>query len=122
MGDVNTAYTALYNKLKALWAGLLVRWRSTGFLAKYAPAGAASNPLRAFTRYNRGYFQRWLLIGTLIGIVAGVGAIVFATAISLSSHLLLGGIAGFTPPQPAGEGPTIITPIAHRWLIPVVTT
>lgn len=79
--------------------------------------------LNAFSRYTRAYFQRWLLIGALIGVVAGIGAIVFASAISFCTHLLLGGIAGFFPPQPAGEAGTGVTlPIARRWLIPVITT
>ena len=82
----------------------------------------SANPLAAFTRYSRAYFQRWLLIGVLIGIVAGLGAIVFSAAIAFTTHLLLGGVAGFTPPSPAGEGQTLITRIGHRWLIPVVTT
>ncbi|HEU5438880.1 MAG TPA: chloride channel protein [Ktedonobacterales bacterium] len=79
--------------------------------------------LRAFQRYTRAYFQRWLLIGALIGVVAGLGAIAFAAAISFATNVLLGGIAGFYPPQPAGEGGTaVITDISRRWLIPVVTT
>ena len=87
-----------------------------------SPAVDSANPLAAFTRYNRAYFQRWLLIGALIGVVAGLGAIVFSAAIAFMTHILLGGIAGFTPPSPAGEGKTSITPIGRRWLIPLVTT
>ena len=68
------------------------------------------------------YFQRWLVIGALIGVVAGLGAILFATAIALCTHLFLGIVVGFTPPSPAGEGPTAITPISRLWLLPVVTT
>ena len=78
--------------------------------------------LASYNRYGRAYFQRWLVIGALIGVVAGVGAIVFASAIAFCTHLLLGGIAGFIPPSPAGEGPTLLTPIGHPWLLPVVTT
>ena len=78
--------------------------------------------IAAFRRYNRAYFQRWLVLGALIGVVAGLGAITFYSAIAFSTHLFLGGIAGFTPPSPAGEGATVITPITRRWLIPVVTT
>ncbi|HKV86311.1 MAG TPA: hypothetical protein VJN88_17295, partial [Ktedonobacterales bacterium] len=77
----------------------------------------SANPLAAFNRYSRAYFQRWLLIGALIGVVAGLGAIVFTAAIAFMTHTLLGGIAGFTPPSPAGEGKTLLTPIGHRWLL-----
>lgn len=76
----------------------------------------------AFGRYGRAYFQRWLVLGALIGVVAGIGAIAFASAIAFCTHVLLSGIAGFTPPAPAGEGATVLTPIGRRWLIPVVTT
>ncbi len=83
-------------------------------------------PLAAFQRYNRAYFRRWLVIGALIGVVAGVGAILFAAAIAFCTNLLLGRIAGFFPPQPAGEA-TALNPLnlaapARRWLIPLVTT
>lgn len=79
--------------------------------------------LLAFGRYNRAYFRRWLILGALIGVVAGLGAIVFAAAIAFCTQHLLGGIAGFYPPQPAGEGGKAIQqPIAHPWLLPVVTT
>ncbi|HEV2457181.1 MAG TPA: hypothetical protein VGS80_02370, partial [Ktedonobacterales bacterium] len=82
----------------------------------------SNSPLALFRRYNRAYFRRWLLIGALIGVVAGIGAIVFAAAIAQCTRVLLDGIAGFAPPQPAGEGITVLSAIEHRWLIPVVTT
>ncbi len=83
---------------------------------------AASRRIADIARYDRAYFQRWLLIGALIGVVAGLGAIAFYAAIALCSQLLLGGIAGFYPPNPASEGATVIRPILRPWLIPVVTT
>jgi CIC family chloride channel protein len=78
--------------------------------------------LLAFNRYGRAYFQRWLLIGALIGAVAGIGAIIFASVITLCTHLFLGGIAGFSPPAPAGEGASRLVPIARPWLLPLVTS
>ena len=84
--------------------------------------GVPAEPLSIFARYSRAYFQRWLLLGALIGVVAGIGAIVFTVAIAYCTHLLLTGIAQFAPPNPAGEGTTMITTIGRRWLIPVVTT
>jgi hypothetical protein len=74
----------------------------------------SNSPLALFRRYNRAYFRRWLLIGALIGaligVVAGIGAIVFAAAIAQCTRVLLDGIAGFAPPQPAGEGITALRP------------
>ncbi len=80
------------------------------------------NPLAAFSRYSRAYFQRWILLGALIGIAAGVSMIIFYTAIDLCTHWLLGVGAGLTPPSPAGEGSTAITAIGRRWMIPFITT
>lgn len=79
-------------------------------------------PIQIYSRYSRAYFQRWLLLGTLIGIVAGVGAIVFFSAIAFCTHLFLGLGAGFFPPNPASEGATVIRPIARPWLLPIITT
>jgi chloride channel protein, CIC family len=79
-------------------------------------------PVQRYSRYSRAYFQRWLLLGTLIGIVAGVGAIVFFSAIALCTHLFLGLGAGFFPPNPASEGATVLRPIARPWLLPIITT
>lgn len=78
--------------------------------------------VQLYSRYSRAYFQRWLLLGTLIGIVAGVGAIVFYSAIALCTHLFLGLGAGFFPPNPASEGATVLRPIARPWLLPIITT
>ena len=46
----------------------------------------------------------------------------FYTALEWATKLLIGGIAGYYPPKPAGEGATVVQAIRHRWLIPVVTT
>lgn len=82
-----------------------------------------ARPLRAGEGFESGRFlAKWVVLATLIGIVAGVGAIVFYEAIRFVAHLGLGGIAGFYPPEPAGEGETVVRAIQHRWLLPVVTT
>ncbi len=70
----------------------------------------------------RGYLRKWVILGVLIGIVAGLGAILFFSAIAWSTQFFLGTIVGLTPPLPGGEGKPIVTGIARRWLIPVVTT
>ena len=63
---------------------------------------------------------RSVWMGVLIGLVAGGGAIVFSWTIEFFTEHLLGGIAGYHPPQPAGEGGSLGAPPAHRWLFPVV--
>ncbi|MGI9057585.1 MAG: chloride channel protein [Ktedonobacteraceae bacterium] len=71
------------------------------------------------------YLLKWLLISSLIGIVAGIGAIAFFAAIHYATGFFLGYIVGYTPPDPAGEGSVIVQSFwssAHPWLLPVVTT
>ena len=74
---------------------------------------------------NPRYLLKWLLISTLIGLVAGVGAIAFYTAINFTTHLLLGQVVGYLPPEPGGEGGARAMPFwsaARPWLLPLVTT
>ena len=86
--------------------------------------------LFAFRRIRRGfespsYLLKWLFLSTLIGIVAGVGAIVFYAAIRFANTWLLEGIVGYIPPASGGEGSSAIMPFwssARPWLLPVVTT
>lgn len=67
------------------------------------------------------YVQRWIVLGVAIGAIAGTGAVVFYTALKLSTHLLLGVIAGYTVPSPIGEGNVIgsASP-AHAWVLPLI--
>lgn len=46
---------------------------------------------------------RWLLFSVLIGIVGGLGAVVFSYLLGNSSKLFSGYLAGYVPPAPAGE-------------------
>ena len=46
---------------------------------------------------------KWFVLSTLIGIVAGVGAITFQVASQSVLHFTLAQIAGYTPREPAGE-------------------
>jgi CIC family chloride channel protein len=50
------------------------------------------------------YVARWLVLASVIGVVAGLGAVVFYEALHLATRLFLGGLAGYRPPRPAGEG------------------
>lgn len=71
------------------------------------------------------YLLKWLLISSLIGIVAGIGAIAFFAAIHYATNFFLGYIVGYLPPNPAGEGSSTIMSFwsaARPWLLPIVTT
>jgi CIC family chloride channel protein len=71
------------------------------------------------------YLLKWVLISTLIGMIAGIGAIAFYAAIHLATELFLGRVVGYLPPDPAGEGQTTMMPLwaaARPWLLPIITT
>ena len=67
------------------------------------------------------YLRKWLFLGALIGIIGGVGAIVFFNALEAATHLFLGVLAGYDPPTPTGEGGAPITDGVRPWAIPLVT-
>lgn len=71
------------------------------------------------------YLLKWLLISTAIGLVAGVGALLFFDAIRLSTQFLLGDLVGYLPPDPLGEGTMGVMSLwaaPRPWLLPIVTT
>lgn len=65
---------------------------------------------------------RWLVFGTAIGVVAGLGAIAFFGALEGATRALLGTFAAYLPPGPAGEGGAPLTPVGRPWALPIVTT
>lgn len=67
------------------------------------------------------YLARWLVIGSLIGVVAGLGAVLFSRAIAIATRFFLGDLAGYRPPMPVGEGSTILSAIDRPWALPLVT-
>ena len=67
------------------------------------------------------YGQKWLVLGVVIGITAGLGAVVFYEALRAATHLFLGVIAGYTVPTPVGEGGRAASAHFTRpWAIPLV--
>ncbi|MCA9834380.1 MAG: chloride channel protein [Thermomicrobiales bacterium] len=67
------------------------------------------------------YLLKWLGISTIIGIVAGLGAVLFSNAIHFATHLFLGRGVGYIPPLPLGEGSPIETVMERPWLLPIIT-
>lgn len=97
-------------------------------LSRTAPAGAvravrgAGASLGAWLG-DASYLQRWIVLGTALGVIAGLGAVLFYSALGLATHLLLGTLAGYSPPAPAGEGGLPGSAgYARPWAIPLVTT
>ena len=67
------------------------------------------------------YLRKWLVLGALIGVVAGLAAIVFILALEQSSRLLLEGLGGYEPPLPVGEGNRLAAgEFTRPWAIPLV--
>lgn len=67
------------------------------------------------------YWVKWLILGSLIGVIAGLGAILFYEALVLATHLLLGDLAGYQVPTPAGEGGLRGSAgFARPWALPLV--
>ncbi|MEM2933700.1 MAG: chloride channel protein [Methanocellales archaeon] len=66
------------------------------------------------------YLRKWVPISIVIGIVAGIGAIIFYEAISLATSFFLGAGAGYLPPSPMGEGTTIATYPLNPYFLPLI--
>ncbi|MGN6415019.1 chloride channel protein [Flexivirga sp.] len=67
------------------------------------------------------YLQKWVVLGAVIGVIAGAGAIVFYLALQAAGHLLLEDIGGYTVPSPAAEGgATGDGHFSRWWAIPLV--
>ena len=67
------------------------------------------------------YLTKWIVLGVVIGAVAGLGAIVFYEALSLCTHFFLGVLAGYQVPTPAGEGGRAASAsFARPWLLPLI--
>ena len=67
------------------------------------------------------YTQKWLLLGTIIGIIAGLGAIVFYEALRLATYVFLQVLAGYRVPLPVSEGAGVAsTHFSRPWAIPII--
>ncbi len=67
------------------------------------------------------YLPKWFILASVIGIIAGLGAIVFYAALSFSTHIFLQLLAGYTVPTPSGEGNLAGSASYIRaWAIPLV--
>ena len=64
--------------------------------------------------------MRALWLGALIGVVAGVGAILFFEAIDFSTRYILTELTGYAPPHPLGEGGDEPSRPTRVWMLPIV--
>jgi chloride channel protein, CIC family len=78
--------------------------------------------LGSFIR-NLEYLYKWLLLGVIIGVVAGLGAVAFYLALRYTTSFLLGYVAGYHMPTPLVEGGRPGSSQHPRpWALPLVTT
>jgi chloride channel protein, CIC family len=67
------------------------------------------------------YLKKWSVLGVVIGLVAGFGAILFFEALTLSTRFFLGVLAGYHVPTPVGESAHHASTSAVRpWVLPLV--
>ncbi len=68
-----------------------------------------------------GYLRKWLILGISIGIIAGLGAVVFYLALDYAGRFLLGYLAGYDVPKAVGDGGDPGSAGFDRpWAIPLV--
>ena len=90
----------------------------SGRLAPRRVAGALGARVNTMS-----YLPKWLLLASVIGVIAGLGAVVFYATLHLATHLLLFDLAGYTVPTPTGEGNAAGSAhFARAWAIPLVVT
>jgi CIC family chloride channel protein len=69
------------------------------------------------------YLPKWLILASVIGVIAGLGAVVFYEALQLATAFFLGLLAGYHVPTPALAGNAAgSTTYTRAWAIPLVVT
>ena len=69
------------------------------------------------------YFRKWILIGFVLGIVAGLGALALYLGVAFFTDLFLVSGAGYIPPVPGGLNGNMsyVLIVEKPWLIPIIT-
>jgi H+/Cl- antiporter ClcA/predicted transcriptional regulator len=67
------------------------------------------------------YLRKWLILGCLVGVIAGLGAVAFYQTLTLATHLFLTDLAHYQVPTSAAEGFLKGDSGFQRpWLIPII--
>jgi chloride channel protein, CIC family len=93
-------------------------------LPYYSQIASAVRAMRSMKwNLDFSYFRKWILIGFLLGVVAGLGAVVLFLSVEFFTGLFLGLGAGYFPPLPGGFqsnfGYTLS--IEKPWMLPLIT-
>ena len=69
------------------------------------------------------YFRKWILIGFVLGIVAGLGAIALYLGVAFFTSLFLVSGTGYIPPLPGSfhAESSYVLVVEKTWMIPVIT-
>jgi CIC family chloride channel protein len=69
------------------------------------------------------YFRKWILIGFILGVVAGLGAVALFLSVEFFTYLFLEIGTGYSPPSAGGFQPNFSYTlfIERPWLIPLIT-
>ncbi len=80
----------------------------------------------AFMLKTRRFYKagKWIFNYVLVGFVAGLGAIIFHYLCQVGTHFFLDLMAGYRPPEPAGEAPLFgyTATSFTRWMLLIVPT
>ena len=77
--------------------------------------------LGVFIRQS-GYLRKWLILGVAIGVIAGLGAVVFYLTLDYTGKVLLGYLGGYEIPKPLGDGGQPGSAgYVRPWAIPLLT-
>ncbi len=93
-------------------------------LPYYSQIASAVRAMRSMKwNLDFSYFRKWILIGFLLGVVAGLGAVALFLSVEFFTGLFLGLGAGYFPPLPGGFqsnfGYTLF--IEKPWMLPLIT-
>jgi chloride channel protein, CIC family len=93
-------------------------------LPYYSQIASAVRSMRSMKwNLDFSYFRKWILIGFLLGVVAGLGAVALFLSLEFFTGLFLGLGAGYFPPLPGGFqsnfGYTLF--IEKPWMLPLIT-
>jgi len=70
---------------------------------------------------SSGYVRKWMILGPVMGVVAGLGAVTFYLALDYAGRFLLGYLGGYHIPKPIGDGGDPGSAGFDRpWAIPLV--
>ncbi|EQD43788.1 chloride channel, partial [mine drainage metagenome] len=73
-------------------------------------------------KINAAYVGKWVFIGSLVGVIAGVGAIILYNLINVFGILILTRITGITLPRTYGPTTYVLSlTLFQRLLIPIST-